>query len=223
MQIPLSRLLVAALVLSAGADALAANKANPTQDHNRFKWRDAAGELHYGDSVPAEAVKFGYDIVNPQGIVVRHVERAKTAAEIAAAKIDAAKAQADRKVADQHARDDEQLLSNYPEESDLKHAQQQQLDMLNQQVKAAGVSLRNQEQTLADLLDRAAEAERTGKELPADQAKQLTRMRKQVDEQRMTVSGREAERDTASSHFEAEVAHYRELKARLAAAAQPQQ
>lgn len=211
MRIPLLPLLAALLVGSGPATAAGPN----TQDHNRFKWRDAQGNLHYSDSVPSEAVKFGYDIVNPQGLVVKHVERAKTDAEIAAAKMDAAKAAAERRVEEQHARDDEQLLSNYPQEDDLRYAQKQQREMLDQQVKAADASLRNQEQSLADLLDRAAEAERTGKELPAEQVSQLARMRKQVDDQRMAVAQRESERDKASSHFEEEVAHYRELKAKL--------
>jgi len=213
MRIPLSRPLVLALALVAGCEL--ATAAPTALDHNRFKWRDAQGNLHYSDSVPPEAAKFGYDVVNPQGIVIKHVERAKTDAELAAAKVEAAKQAAERRVAEQSARDDEQLLSNYPQEDDLKHAQQQQLEMLEQQVKAAAASLRNQEQSLADLLDRAAEAERTGKELPAEQTTQLGRMRKQVDDQRLTVAQRERDRDEASSHFEAQVAHYRELKAKL--------
>jgi len=212
MRIPFSfRLLGAVLAVSTGAEAWSAG----SQDHNRFKWRDAQGNLHYGDAVPPEAVKFGYDIVNPQGIVVKHVERAKTEAEIAAAKVEATKQAAEHRVAEQHARDDEQLLSNYPREEDLKHAQQQTLEMLEQQVKAAATSLRNQEQSLADLLDRAAEAERTGKELPPEQTRQLASMRKQVDDQRATVAQREHERDEAASHFDEQVAHYRELKAKL--------
>ena len=211
MRIPLLPLLAALLVGSGPATA-----AGPrTPDHNRFKWRDAQGNLHYSDSVPAEAVKFGYDIVNPQGLVVKHVDRAKTDTEIAVAKADAIKAAAERRVEEQRARDAEQLLSNYPQESDLRYAQQQQREMLDQQVKAADTSLRNQEQSLADLLDRAAEAERTGKELPAEQVSQLARMRKQVDDQRVAVAQRESERAKASSHFEEEVAHYRELKAKL--------
>ena len=168
--------------------------------------------------MPAEATKFGYDVVNPQGIVVKHVDRAKTADELAEAKLAASKALAERKAAEQRARDDEQLLSTYPQEEDLRRAQQQQLEMLNQQIKSSEVSLRNQEQSLAELLDRAAEAERTGKEFPPDQARQLAVMRKKVDAQKAAVAKQEADRDEASSHFEEEVAHYRELKARIAEA-----
>ncbi|MBA8882966.1 DUF4124 domain-containing protein [Dokdonella fugitiva] len=218
MHIPSSRLLVLALTACVGAGATGAVHATTPQDHNRYKWRDAQGNLHYSDSVPAEATKFGYDVVNPQGIVVKHVDRAKTADELAEAKLAASKALAERKAAEQRARDDEQLLSTYPQEEDLRRAQQQQLEMLNQQIKSSEVSLRNQEQSLAELLDRAAEAERTGKEFPPDQARQLAVMRKKVDAQKAAVAKQEADRDEASSHFEEEVAHYRELKARIAEA-----
>ena len=217
MHIPSSRLLVLVVASCIGATASSATFAAGTPtDHNRYKWRDAQGNLHYSDSVPVEATKLGYDIVNSQGTVVKHVEREKTADELAAAKVAANKAAADRRVAEQRARDDEQLLSNYPQEDDLKRAQQQQMDMLNQQIKSSEVSLRNQEQSLAELLDRAAEAERTGKEFPPEQAKQLAVMRKKVDVQKAAVAKQEADRTEASSHFDDEVAHYRELKARIA-------
>jgi hypothetical protein len=219
MHVPSSRLFVLALATCvAAAASCTASAANAPKDHNRYKWRDEQGNLHYGDSVPAEATKFGYDIVNPQGFVVKHVDRAKTAEELAVAKAEASKALAERRIAEQRARDDEQLLGNYPREEDLKHAQQQQLEMLNQQIKSADVSLRNQEQSLAELLDRAAEAERTGKELPVEQGRQLATLRKKVDAQRSAVAKQEAERDEVSSHFDEEIAHYRELKARIAEA-----
>ncbi|HEU4663234.1 MAG TPA: DUF4124 domain-containing protein [Dokdonella sp.] len=217
MHIRSSSSLILALAACFAASGPAA-AATAGKDHNRYKWRDEQGNLHYSDSVPAEAAKFGYDVVSPGGIVVKHVDRAKTSEELAAAKAAALKAEAEQRIAEQRARDDEQLLGNYPREEDLRHAQQQQLDMLNQQIKSSQVSLRNQEQSLAELLDRAAEAERTGKELPGDQARQLAAMRKKVDLQKEAVARQEADRDRTSSHFEEEVAHYRELKARIAEA-----
>lgn len=198
--------------LAAGADAIAAESAG----RNQYKWRDAAGALHYGDSLPAEAAKFGYEVVNPQGIVVRRIERAKTAEEQAAAKTELAKAQALRDEADARARTDAQLLASYPEEADLKHSQQQKLDLLNQQVDAARISLRGQEQALTDQLAHAAEIERSGKTLPEAQAKQLAETQRQVDEQRAALARRESERDRASAKFDGEAVRYRELKAKLA-------
>lgn len=185
--------------------------------HNRYKWRDGAGNLQYSDSLPAEAAKFGYELVSPQGIVIKHVDRAKTAAELKEAKAAAAIAQTEKNATDAHQRADDQLLSGYPEESDLKHAQQQSLEMLAQQISAAQISLNSQEQILADLLDRAAEEERNKKTLTEAQANQLAAMRKQVDDQKLTLERRESDREKATADFEVETARYRELKAKIQA------
>lgn len=211
MRLLLSRTLVLSVAIAAGSAF-----AQKGLDHNRYKWRDGVGNLHYSDALPPEAAKFGYEVVNPQGIVVKRVERAKTTTELAAAKADAARAKIERDERIARERADEQLLIGYPEESDLERAQAQQFEMLKQQVVAAEISLRSQEQLLADLLGRAAEAERGGKELSPFQARQLTETRQQVDEQRLAVKRRQDERDGASERFAGETTRYRELKARIA-------
>jgi hypothetical protein len=205
------------LVMLAFGAATCACAAGGGQNHNRYKWHDDTGGLHYSDVLPADAAKYGYEIVSPQGVVIKRVDRAKTESELAASKKTAAIAQARKNEVDAHTRADEQLLSGYPEERDLKRTQQQKLEMLDQQITAAQISLRSQEQVLADLLGRAAEEERNNKTLPEAQAKQLTRVRKQVDDQRLAVERRQGERDDATSGFEAEIARYRELKAKVAA------
>lgn len=220
MRSSLSRLSIAVLTAVISASACAAGAA---MDHNRFKWHDAAGNLHYSDALPPEAAKLGYEVVNPQGLVVKRVERAKTSAELSAAKTDLAQAHAEREAADAHTRADQQLISGYPAESDLKRAQQQKLEMLNQQVIAAQISVRSEEQLLADLLNRAAETERANKALPEAQATELAKVRKQVDSQRLTLERRQADRDNAGAQFEAETARYRSLKAKLAEPQQPTQ
>lgn len=219
MRVSLPRLLIAVLAAAVSANACAAGGL----DHNRFKWHDAAGNLHYSDVLPPEVAKFGYEVVSPQGLVVKRVERPKTAAELSAAKTALAKTQAEHDAADAHTRADQQLLSGYPAESDLKRAQQQKLEMLDQQVIAAQISLRSQEQTLADLLSRADEAERGGKTLPEAQATQLAKTRKQVDDQHLALERRQGDRDNASAQFETETARYRELKAKLAEQQHPAQ
>ncbi|NCT68739.1 MAG: DUF4124 domain-containing protein [Rhodanobacteraceae bacterium] len=206
-----------ATVLAAGVGASASAAAPGAADHNRYKWRDADGNLHYGDSLPPEAARLGYEIIGPTGLIVRRVERARTSDELAAAKAAAAKAQAERSEADSRARIDTQLLAGYPEEADLQRAQQQQLELLEQKVTAAQISLRSQEQNLADLLGRAADVERGGKELPPALAKELKMLRKQVDDQRLVVARRQDERAQALERFAGETARYRELKAQRGA------
>ncbi len=204
-----SRLLVCSLAI---ACATAATAVGAGTGRNQYKWRDAAGALHYSDALPAEAAKYGYEVVNAQGVVVRRIERAKTAEEQAAAKAELAKVQTQREEAATQARTDVQMLSAYPTESDLKRSQQQKLDLLDQQTESSRISLRSLEQALADQLAHAAEVERTGKALPELQAKQIAETRKQIDGQRAALARREGERAQAVSRFDAEAARYRELK-----------
>ena len=208
------RVLPAALALMLATSAWAAA---PTQGHNRYKWTDSEGNLHYSDALPAEAGKYGYEIVNAQGVVIKHVDRAKTADERKAARAELAKAQAAKEDADTRVRTDQQLLAAYPTEEDLKRAQHQQSDMLDQNLKSAEISLQSQEKSLSELLGHAAELESTGKEVPSQLAKRIGAMRKQVEDQRSYIARKETERTDTVAKFELELAHYRELKDKLAA------
>ncbi len=184
----------------------------PTSPHQRYKWTDAEGNLHYSDALPPEAVRYGYEIVNPQGVVIKHVDRPKTAEERASAKAEIAKAQAAKDSADARVRNDKQMLAAYPTEDDLKRAQHQQADMMDTNLTSARVSQQSQEKSLAELLGHAAELDANGKPIPAVLTKKIADMRKQVEEQRTYISRKQKERDDTVAHFDDDLAHYRSLK-----------
>jgi hypothetical protein len=93
----------------------------------RYKWVDGQGLAHFSDSLSAEAMKYGYDLVNDRGIVIQHVPRQLTPEErVAANKLAAIEAAKQR--AEQERRDaDAQMLSAYPDEESYKISQQQAL------------------------------------------------------------------------------------------------
>ncbi len=212
------RLIVCLAVMACSVTASAADG----DRRNRFKWRDSSGVLHYSDSLPAEAAKNGYEVVNSQGIVVRRVERAKTADELAVAKVEQARQASEREEAKTRARRDAQLLSAYPNEASMQRAHRQRLETLDQQVEAARIGLRSQEQALADQLAHAAEIERAGKTLPAPQAKLIAETRKEVEHLDTALKRREEERAAAAVALDAEKARYLELKAEAAQRGQAQ-
>jgi hypothetical protein len=180
--------------------------------HNRYKWQDAEGNLHYSDALPAEAVKYGYEIVSPQGIVIKHVDRAKTAEERSAAKAELAKAKAAKEAEETRARTDQQMLAAYPTEDDLKRAQRQQSEMLEQNLASARISLQSQEKSLAEILGHAAELDSSGKSVPPALAKRIADTRKQVEDQRTYIARKETERDQTIARFDDDLAHYRYVK-----------
>lgn len=198
-----------ALALLSGVASAAGNT-----DRLRYKWRDEAGNLHYSDSIPPEATRLGYEVVNQHGVVVRRVERAKTAEELAAAKAAADKLAEEKRRADDNARNDAQMLAAYPTEEDLRKSLQAQIDLISQNIQATEVGIASQEKSLAERLVHAAEQERNGKPVPAPVQKQINTLRAGLAEQKAFLERRTADRAEMEKQLASEIDRYRSLKAR---------
>jgi hypothetical protein len=183
--------------------------------HNRYKWRDGQGNLHYDDALPDDALKYGYDVINPSGIVVKHVDRPRTAEELATDKATAEKTAAAKRAQDDQLRKDQQMLAAYPTEQDLQSAQREQLAVIDQTVEATQASLQNQEKSLSEMLAHAADLDRTGKPVPTVLQQQIDTLRISIEKQKAYIAGKHAEKDSSAKRFEAELAHYRDVQARL--------
>ncbi len=206
------RMTVIALLLLANISASAAGPGNDVR--LRYKWRDEAGNLHYADSVPPEATRLGYDVVNQQGVVVRRVERAKTAEELAATKAAAEKVAEEKRKADDAARNDAQMLAAYPSEEDLRKSLQAQIDLITQNIQATEVGITSQEKSLAERLIHAAEQERNGKPVPAPVQNQINTLRKGLADQKAFLERRTADRTAMEKQLVTDLEKYRVLKQR---------
>ncbi len=193
------------------ASAVWAGNVTPT---THFRWRDAQGVVHYADSIPPEAVRFGYDVVNDQGLVVRHIEREQTATERAAAAAEAARQARTKRAAEQQELADRQLLSAYPNEAELKEAHEAKLAQMQQSINTTQSNLRSQEQSLADLLAHAAELERTGQTVPPFLRKRVTEQRQSVADERNEVARMQRDRRQTAQQFDVEMQRYRMLRAK---------
>lgn len=184
-------------------------------EHNRYKWRDAQGNLHFDDALPDQALQYGYDIVNERGMVIRHVERAKTAEELAAEQAAAAEDAAQKRAAEDRAKADQQMLAAYPTEQEFTHAQQAQLDMIDQAIHATELSLQSQEKSLTDMLSHAADLDRSGKPVPNTLKQQIEELRHNIERQKAYIAAKQAEKAERAKAYEANLAHYREVQAKL--------
>lgn len=206
----LVRPLAVALLLASGLATSAENK----DPRHRFKWKDAQGNLHIEDSIPPADAKLGYDVVNAQGILVRHVERQKTPEELAQAKLDAEKAEAAKKAASQQSSRDAQMLAAYPNEDELKKAQDSQLALIAQNIDTATAGIQSQEKSLSEMLAHAGELERNGTTVPLSVKKQIDALKSGIAEQKRVLAKREQERTAMQQQFESEMGHYREIKSK---------
>jgi hypothetical protein len=179
----------------------------------RYKWYDGQGLVHYSDSLTAEAMKYGYDLVNDRGLVVRHVPRQLNAEERAAAAKLAEATAARQRAAQEVATAEAQMLDAYPDEEAYKISLQQTLDTFDQQIHTTRINLRSQEKALADLLARAAEIENAKKPVPKFLTDSVAAQRNVVTGLRATLQRQQTLRAQTVQDQVKQLARYRELKA----------
>jgi hypothetical protein len=208
---PLAPILLSSVLLLPMAAAAANGGSTPT---THYRWRDALGVVHFADTIPASALGSGYDIVNDQGMVIRHVDREMTPAERRAAAAEAARAAAVRNAARQRELADSQLLAAYPSEADLRQSQQAQLKQFQFDIDSLQTNLRSQEQTLTDLLAHAADVEHSGETVTHGLQKRIADQRQTVNGERDELARKQNELASTRRKFAAELKHYRELRAK---------
>jgi hypothetical protein len=179
----------------------------------RYKWVDGQGLPHFSDSLSAEALKYGYSLVNDHGLVVQRVPRQLSLQERAEADKLAAVQAASQRAKQEQASADTQMLAAYPDEASYTIAQQQTLDTLDQQIRTTQINLRSQEKALTDLLSRAADLERAKKPVPKFLADSIAEQRNVVTGQRDVMARQQAERVQDIQQQASQLARYRQLSA----------
>lgn len=200
--------------LLAVAVALPALANTTVSEH--YRWKDSAGVVHFSDIIPASALAGGYDVVDNQGRVVRHVGRELTPAERRAAAAEAAKLAATKRAAQQQQLADSQMLSAFPTDKTLIAEQQGELKQIEIDIKTLSGNLATQESALTDLLAHAADMEHAGKVVPLGINKRIAEQRGVVNDERAQVAQRRADLVAAKARFANQLARYRMLRAKYA-------
>ncbi|MGH8113464.1 MAG: DUF4124 domain-containing protein [Rhodanobacteraceae bacterium] len=211
-RLALTLLTTALLGIGVSVVAFAADNSTPT---THYRWTDTSGVVHFGDTIPSSALAFGYDIVNNQGQVVRHVARELTPTERRAAVAAAARDAAIKRNIHLRKIEDAQMLSAYPTARDLDQSQQAELQQIRTDIATLETNLRSQEDTLTELLAHAADIEHSGKPVPPDVNKRIAEQRQTVSSERGAMVQRRADYANAKAQFAARLAHYRALRAKF--------
>ena len=200
---------VLVLALLAGAAVAQSDKQKKT-----YRWVDKNGQVHYGDSVPAEYAEQDRDVLNKQGVSVGREEGTITPEEAAA------KAAADKAARDEQKRKlrDRVLLQTYQSVKELEVLRDNRLDLVDAQ-------LTIQEQSLSNLRAQRAQIERQAARyapinknedaapLPDEVAADLERSSSDIVTQEANLVKRREERESIRLNFEADIKRYEELRA----------
>ena len=204
------------LLLPAVAFALLACAAGAQQSDKQkklYRWVDKNGQVHYGDSVPAEYAEQDREVLNRQGVPIGREEGTITPEEAAA------KAVADKAARDEQKRKlrDRVLLQTYQSVQELEILRDNRLELVDAQ-------LTIQEQSLSNLRAQRAQIQRvaaryapvnTGanaEPLPEDLASDLEQSANDIQTQETNLVRRREERENIRKTFEADIARYKELR-----------
>lgn len=179
-----------------------------------YRWVDKSGQVHYGDSIPAEYAEQDRDVLNRQGVKVGREEGTITPEEAAA------KAVEDKAARDEQKRKlrDRVLLQTYQSVKEIEVLRDNRLELVDAQ-------LTIQEQSLSNLRAQRAQIERTAVRfapvnedpaalpLPDELAADLARSASDIQTQETNLVRRREERENIRLTFEADIKRYQELRA----------
>ena len=195
--------------------ALVAGGAEAQSDKQKklYRWVDKNGQVHYGDSVPAEYAEQDRDVLNKQGVAVSREEGTITPEEAAA------KAAEDKAARDEQKRKlrDRVLLQTYQSTKELETLRDNRLDLVDAQ-------LTIQEQSLSNLRAQRKQIERQAKRfapmnqeagaapMPDEVIADLERSANDIQTQEANLERRRQERENIRLTFEADIKRYEELR-----------
>lgn len=201
-------LLVAATALAAGT-ALAAPGPQSGSGKATYRWVDDQGVVHYGDQIPPEYAGKDREIMNPQGVPVKHVDGQKSPDQIAAE----TRARAAVIKQKQH---DTFLVTTYTSVKDIEALRDARLEQLKTQRTAGQQYVESLRARLGALQTRALSfrpysANAAARSMPDDLAEDLVRTLNEMNTQTGALAHQSEEEANLRAQFQADIERYREL------------
>jgi predicted RNase H-like nuclease (RuvC/YqgF family) len=189
MQYP-KRLTLAAAVLAAILGSTAAHA-------NTYRYTDENGQMVISNTVPQEAVKRGYQILNQQGRVIREVAPALTEEEIAARE---ARKREEQRLEEQR-KQDAMLLKRFSSPDSAVKAMHRKIEELESLIQLKQGNISVLESQLQNEQSRAADMERQGREVLQGVLQKISRLEQQIGELEAEIADQRSDIDAARQEF----------------------
>jgi Domain of unknown function (DUF4124) len=205
----LGQLLVAVVSLGVLRLAAAASASSSDESLRVYRWVDAQGIVHYGDSVPAQFADDAHDVLNGQGVEIGHVAGRASAAQLSE------QAQAAQLAAEQ-AQHDKFLLTTYASAKEIEQLRDERLDQINGQIKASSSYIDSLTLRLAALEERAEHfapysSAANAPRMPDELAEDLVHTVNESRQQRNDLEAKQQEQINLRIQFAADLARYLQL------------
>jgi hypothetical protein len=200
------RLLTIALVLILPL-AASANEAKV------FRWVDADGQVHYGDSIPAEYAELPKDILNEHGVTVDNLDGKMTAEEREARRLEG-----ERIVArDLQKRADQALLATYLSVEEILMHRDRRVELFQAQSRVTELYLSNLARRMETLRDDAVNYKPYSEDtdapmIPEALAKHIRQTKETIERHERNLRKFQSDEQRIISRFAGDISRFKTLK-----------
>lgn len=200
------RILTVALLLSLPLAASA-------DEGKVYRWMDTEGQIHYGDSIPAEYAELPKDVINEHGVAVDLLEGKKTPEELEAERLET-----ERMVArEKQQRADQALLATYLTVEEILMHRDRRVELFQAQSRVTELYLNNLARRLETLRADSANYSPYSENpdapmIPEDLAKYLRQTKETIERHERNLKKYQSDEQQIVSRFAGDISRFKALK-----------
>ncbi|HQS98658.1 MAG TPA: DUF4124 domain-containing protein [Thiobacillus sp.] len=175
-----------------------------------YRWVDSNGRVHYSDTLPPTYQKSGAAEMNKQGLVIKRTQSEAERQAEAARQAELARTKTEQ---DRQAQLDRALTQTYTTEAEIDLARDRALEHHRLVIKSTQIRAEAVNATLADLRERIARIEKSGRKVGPGLVEQLSQAERESLELRRTMLNNEEAMVRVREKYAADKLRFRELTA----------
>ena len=178
-----------------------------------YRWTDADGQLHYGDSIPPEYAEFPKDVLNDHGVTVDNLEGKKTAEQLEQDRIEN-----ERRVAKElQQRADQALLATYLTVEEILMHRDRRVELFQAQSRVTELYLSNLARRLETLRNEVANYKPYSEDpdapmIPQKLADQLKQTKNTIDRHQRNLKKFQSDEQQIIARFAGDISRFKVLK-----------
>lgn len=172
-----------------------------------YRWVDDQGVIHYGDQIPSQYAGKDREVMNGQGVPVKHFDGAKSPDQLATEA-------RDRAALIRQKQHDAFLVTTYTSVKDIESLRDSRLEQLKSQRAAAQQYIESLKARLGTLQQRAltfSPYKADGRRMPDDVAEDLVRTVNEMHTQVTALANESEQESKLREQFQSDIERYREL------------
>jgi len=182
-------------------------------DQRVFRWIDAEGQVHYGDSIPPEYAEYPKDVLNEHGVTVDNLEGKKTEEQL----LQERKENEQRVAQELQQRADQALLATYLTVEEILMHRDRRVELFQAQSRVTELYLSNLARRLETLREEAANYKPYSEDpdapmIPQKLANQLKQTKETIDRHQRNLKKFQSDEQQIIARFAGDISRFKILK-----------